>query len=137
MLQVPTYKFVLGCAMDDLMQKLIDNHPAVFKGEWPRGPSWLPAGWYPLCHDLCAEIERELTMEELEHLQVTQVKEKWGSLHFYCSGPRDHDIDLVVRRAEEASESICMVCGEQGKKYKDGWHRVMCAAHERRRRDGR
>lgn len=70
---------------------------------------------------------------------VLQVKEKFGGLRFYFSGP--YPMDDIVRAAERESYHTCEICGEHGveswmpeKVYKvttstsetSGWIRSLC-----------
>jgi hypothetical protein len=61
---------------------------------------------------------------------VDQVKEKFGTLHFYYSGGDDY-IRGLVHMAESISETTCEECGNQGKIRMDGWIRTLCEEHNR------
>jgi hypothetical protein len=58
---------------------------------------------------------------------VTQVKEKYGTLRFYC-GCSDR-IDHLVNLAERASSLTCEECGEAGQIRGQSWLYTACSAH--------
>lgn len=57
-------------------------------------------------------------------LAVVQVKEKFGTLRFYCGGTEA--IDKYVRLAERLSSVTCEDCGKLGKANDSGWIRTQC-----------
>jgi len=57
---------------------------------------------------------------------VVQVKEKFGTLRFYCGGTEA--IDKYVRLAERFSSVTCEDCGKLGKANDSGWIRTQCDA---------
>jgi len=61
-----------------------------------------------------------------KNVQVTQVKEKFGSLRFYVSSAPEWYFDLIDYY-EEKSETICEKCGESGKLRENmGWILTLC-----------
>ncbi len=59
--------------------------------------------------------------------RVGQVKEKFGTLRFYCGGTPA--IDRYVRLAERLSAITCDVCGKSGRlSSNNGWYRTLCKA---------
>jgi hypothetical protein len=59
-------------------------------------------------------------------LAVVQVKEKFGTLRFYCGGTEA--IGKYVRLAERLSSVTCEDCGKLGKANDSGWIRTQCDA---------
>lgn len=57
-------------------------------------------------------------------LAVQQVKEKFGTLRFYCGGTEA--IDKYIHMAERLSAITCESCGKPGKAYDSGWIRTLC-----------
>jgi hypothetical protein len=55
---------------------------------------------------------------------VQQVKEKLGTLRFYCPG--NDAIDRYVRLAERLSSVTCEDCGKRGTANDSGWIRTQC-----------
>lgn len=89
-------------------------------------------GWYRLIDNLCDCIQSylDLNHEDEPGVQVvaTQVKEKYGTLHFYYCGGNEF-IGGMVGFAEYLSASICEVCGELGQLGGGGWMRTVCDRH--------
>lgn len=86
-------------------------------------------GWFSILHKLSADIEkaaREVGLTpDSEHWPVaTQVKSKWGTLHYYCHA--GGYVDDLIDAAEELSAKTCEVCGKPGTLVKTGWHTVLC-----------
>jgi hypothetical protein len=65
---------------------------------------------------------------EVPHVEVQQVKEKFGGLRFYFSGG-DERIDGMVLMAEAIAERTCEVCGKPGRPREGGWIRTLCDEH--------
>ncbi|MGB0878889.1 MAG: hypothetical protein ACPGXI_17780 [Mycobacterium sp.] len=87
-------------------------------------------GWYRLVVDLDARLA-ELDPDYVVH----QVKEKFGTLRFYCSpnggpdSPAAESFDALVEEAQCASAAICERCGSPGALTKHGdWLKTLCAA---------
>jgi len=56
--------------------------------------------WKALLWHLCAAVENELIRagRPLEHFKIHQIKDKFGSLRFYCSVVgEDNELDRTVR----------------------------------------
>jgi hypothetical protein len=82
-------------------------------------------GWYKILEELCEKVK------DCPGFKFEQVKEKFGMLTIYYTGPdNEKDQQLVseaVREAEQKSSQICEVCGEKGKLYNDnGWLSTEC-----------
>lgn len=59
---------------------------------------------------------------------VDQVKEKFGTLRFYCGG--NDQIYKYVRLAENLSGRACEICGKNGKCGQvGGWYTTRCKEH--------
>lgn len=58
---------------------------------------------------------------------VSQVKEKYGTLRFYCSST--DRIDQLVNLAERCSALTCETCGKYGKMRGHSWLYVACDKH--------
>jgi len=55
---------------------------------------------------------------------VVQVKEKYGTLRFYC--PATPTIDKYIRLAERLSAVTCEDCGKPGQANESGWISTLC-----------
>lgn len=84
-------------------------------------------------------IDQYETHKTIEHREVSpvcaqvvalQVKEKFGTLRFYCSGG-DTFTDGVASMAEAMSARTCEECGNPGKISRSGWLRCLCNKHQR------
>lgn len=94
-------------------------------------------GWFDLLKDLITEIKLICNSEEYvaalslddkpSQLKVSQVKEKYGTLHFYTSYS-NNAIDAAIERAEKRSLVTCEFCGKEGKLKETGhrWYQTLC-----------
>lgn len=100
-------------------------------------------GWFNLIYNLSSAIEREalkLGVEQKSKKWPTalQVKEKFGTLRFYCAvGKRNSDgrgmlpsIYALIEDAGEKSAMVCQLCGRSAKWYQDGYLRTLCHSCE-------
>lgn len=79
-------------------------------------------GWFNILLDLMRELNA------LENVHVQAVKEKFGILRVYATGP--DEVSKAVRKAEGRSCVICEQCGDSGQLVSNhGWLRVTCVAH--------
>jgi hypothetical protein len=88
------------------------------------------AGWYPIL----ADLEAKLSTLDPDYT-VLQIKEKFGTLRFYCATEANDDdarrrFDELVRRAEQDSATTCERCGAPGvlNSTAGGWLKTLCAA---------
>ena len=65
----------------------------------------------------------------IRHIEVHQIKEKFGGLRFYYEGG-DGEVSGMVRMAECWAAYTCEVCGERGTRRAGGWIRTLCDKHE-------
>ena len=85
------------------------------------------AGWYGLLNELHESIERIAP-----GYTVSQVKEKFSSLRYYITLPKDvtpedaKEIYRLIDKAERKSETICETCGNPGKYCDFGWMKTLC-----------
>ena len=66
--------------------------------------------------------------------RVMQIKEKFGCLRFYYEPPAsgwDDELEEMVDRAEDASRSVCEMCGSPGVLRRNGsyWVKTVCKEH--------
>ena len=82
-------------------------------------------GWYGLIKNLIEEL-----IAVGWDKQITQVKEKFGSLRFYTGGLTDEQRE-IVRRYENLSTETCEKCGAKGKiESNHGWLSCVCEEHK-------
>lgn len=99
-------------------------------------------GWEPLIRKAAEKIEpriQQLIDEGRESEDVrftsTQVKEKFGTLHWYFSFS-DDVIDAAIKEAEETSHYVCELCGAEGEARNTSWVLTLCdECHEKRLQD--
>jgi len=104
----------------ELDRTLCNRYPAIFaERHAPATQSamgWgfmLDDGWYALLDLLCAALQRETNLRAAPQVVATQVKEKFGSLHFRVHAASDRQ-RVMIALAERASTRICEVCGKPG-----------------------
>jgi len=90
-------------------------------------------GWFKLIYQLCKDIQRVIDNtpdEALKDFQVVQVKEKFGSLRFYC-GAATSEIHDLIQEAEAKSSRVCELCGKRGSMSvsNSGWYKTLCPYH--------
>lgn len=83
--------------IDEVLQRLVDAHPLLFRGRLPLIPSYPPGGWSAILDRLCSDIETAIGAEACAQIEIKQIKQKFGSLRFYyrVGGQSDQHIDLV------------------------------------------
>lgn len=80
-------------------------------------------GWFPILERLFEALSK---LDKPEGFEITQVKEKYGSLIVYTNYSTD-EIDDLIEKAEAESLITCELCGQAGSMTKyGGWYRVLC-----------
>lgn len=109
--------------MDEFLQSIGGLENGIFDDRSPITDSYFMSvgpGWYPLIKELIEDLIA-LGWDK----QVTQVKEKYGTLRFYINGGTD-EIHDRIEKAEADSAHICEETGKPGKLRKDlGWIRTL------------
>ena len=120
----------------ELQNKLYDKYPKIFQQKdldmTKTCMCWgieTDDGWYWLLNQLCGNIQSYIDSNKhlnIEQVEATQVKEKFGSLNFYCQGG-DETIGGMICLAESMSYSICEHCGStENIKQTKGWIKTLC-----------
>ena len=89
----------------------------------------MDAGWRKAFGiQMCKEIKKELKKHKfLYKYRITQIKEKWGYLHWYDGGvPKDSKVWDIIHKYEEISAKTCVVCGKPATKMSTGWISPYC-----------
>lgn len=105
-------------------QKNYDLYASLTPEHLAAGSEWLRT---------CASPERQSArLAEIARLTAlvpvaSQVKEKFGTLHFYVEACTPDDRALISA-AEAMSAFVCEECGmtTDTKTYTDGWHKTLC-----------
>ena len=80
-------------------------------------------GWYPII----VKLDEQIAAIDPDY-QVMQVKEKYGTLRYYCTGDEAGVIFDLVNEAEQQSAVTCESCGAPGKMHERGyWLRTLCS----------
>lgn len=78
---------------------------------------------------LCKELRRQLIKEhKLFKYRITQIKEKWGYLHWYDFGGSSETFQ-ILQKYEHISYKTCKVCGKPATKLSGGWICPYCDEH--------
>lgn len=91
-----------------------------------------PHGWVELVLNLDSELSHILP-----DYTIAQVKEKFGGLRYYIESygvdPDDPRVEIakeLIAEAEEASKSMCQICGEEGHVHDARvWCATLCDDH--------
>ena len=65
-----------------------------------------------------------------QYFEVTQVKEKYGTLRFYTNWSTD-EMERFISVACKASHNTCEICGHWGKCNSFGWIVCLCDTHRK------
>ena len=77
---------------------------------------------------ICKEIKKELKKHKfLYKYRISQIKEKWGYLHWYDNGvPKDCNVYDIIHKYAELSYKTCGECGKPATKLSKGWIYPYC-----------
>jgi hypothetical protein len=79
-------------------------------------------GWRPLLTKLVEDI-----IKIAPETEITQIKEKFGTLRFYCAGDGGDEIYKLIERAEQESAKTCEHCGTKDSVTTEGgWLLTLC-----------
>lgn len=101
-------------------------------GEKVMGAGWgIGRGWLPIVE----ELDREIAEIDPDY-RINQIKEKFGGLRYYIELVTDDDeernhIHELVNEAEAKCDTICEICGEEGKISGKRWLKCRCKEHAR------
>lgn len=91
--------------------------------------SRVPANWDEERVDRIMQEGVQEPPKKVRHVEVHQIKEKFGGLRFYYEGG-DEQVYGMVRMAESWAAHTCETCGERGQLRHGGWIRTLCDKHE-------
>lgn len=91
------------------------------------------SGWFDLINELSNKLEKLIIKFKLEdndspealYPRASQVKEKFGKLHFYMTTETD-EMAEVIEEAEKKSTEICECCGKEGVILQASWLTCLC-----------
>lgn len=120
----------------DLERRLLEAYPELF----PDGLDPVPGngmrdgfrcgdGWFDLIDQLCSEIQWWISENRMPPVQVSQIKEKFGTLRFIFSGGNDVTFGMKDL-AEAMSACICEECGAPGRLREERNYKLtLCNSH--------
>jgi hypothetical protein len=120
-LHVPPDAGPYAQALEGILRRIPDG--------WGR---WIShdAGWYPIV----ATLDERLAALDPDYV-VHQVKEKFGTLRYYCAPSGEPSTELrntfcdTIVQAERTSAITCERCGGPGVLHRRGhWRKTLCAA---------
>ena len=86
----------------------------------------MPKGWNKAFGlKMAKEIKQWLKDHNITDYEVTDVKEKWGRLHWYDNGPTQLYGDVVVKY-EIMSVDLCVRCGKKASHVSRGYMLPFC-----------
>lgn len=93
----------------------------------------LDKGWrIRFGEEMCKEIRKALWKEgglkAIFGFRIEQIKEKYGSLRFYCH-PCYMSVMRIIDQYESLSERTCIVCGKPAEWISRGWVSPYCDEH--------
>lgn len=98
---------------------------AIYKSIIQRIKIWINSFCYFISPIIYKNVPCRCKGYEEYHATASQVKEKYGTLHFYTNGFTDK-MNELVNKAEVKSQKICEICGKPGKLRGGGWIQVLC-----------
>lgn len=88
----------------------------------------MPEGWRKSFGlKICEELKEILLKNNsLKEYRIIQIKEKFGTLRWYCNSS-DKEIRKVIDKYEKISEHTCIFCGKDNVDiFDDGWISPYC-----------
>ena len=87
-------------------------------------------GWRPIVTKLVDDI-----IKIAPNTHITQIKEKFGGLRFYCDGDGGDEIYKLIEKAEQQSLLTCERCGTVNNVTTEGdWILTLCGKCRKERR---
>ena len=85
-------------------------------------PGWRKAFGVQLCNELKTQLKKDHCLYKY---RITQIKEKWGYLHWYDNG-HSQAVRDVLSKYEDISWNTCIMCGKPATKITAGWISPYC-----------
>jgi hypothetical protein len=107
------------------VDEIIEKYPRLFPDGHPRCGFHIGAGWLPIVDKLFSDILSLCRSKCIRVPEVTQVKEKFGTLRIYVS-TNSPAIREMIDEVEAITYEICEDCGAPGRLRGEGWARTLC-----------
>ena len=85
-------------------------------------PGWRKAFGIQMCEEIRKQLKKE---GRLYSYRILQIKEKWGTLHWYDNGASD-ELWKIINKYENLSWDTCIRCGKPSTKITSGWISPYC-----------
>jgi len=87
----------------------------------------MPEGWrIAFGEQMCEELQRELEAAgRVDTYRITQIKEKFGWLHWYDYGGTV-ETDSIIHKYADISQRTCIKCGRPARFVTIGWISPYC-----------
>lgn len=111
----------------DVEQELAKKYPKLFANcANPQSPMTYGIecgdGWANIIRAVCATISNRGY-----DVVFDQIKEKFGGLRIYWSGPQNDAVKAIIETAERVAIQTCEMCGAPGQTHgSNGWFRTIC-----------
>ncbi len=114
------------------------TYQRALRAAYPRllgtAPIGIGDGWYSLARDMLDPLDEECrTMPEVERPTVEAIEQKYGSLRVHLTNSTP-ELEHILFKAEEQSETTCEKCGKPGLLRQDEmWWVTLCHVCARER----
>lgn len=105
-----------------------DDKPTYPFLQWGSWYGCIPKGWRKAFGiQLCVELKKALKRcNYLKKYRITDVKEKFGTLHIYDYGAPDRDVRDIINKYDYISARTCIECGRPARYFTTGWFSPYC-----------
>lgn len=90
------------------VQALVRQFPRLLRVDAQAADIWFPPGWLELMRQLCSQLDASLDDAQVARFEVTQVKEKFGTLRFYFAvdGRGSLNVDVLSAQGHQRFETV-------------------------------
>lgn len=110
------------------LEDLFNKYPKIFNKNYEYKINWysIPDTWIELVDNLCETIQQYIDHNDVQQVECTTLKEKFGSLRFYYTGGDDY-VSGMVWFAENLSTKLCIECkSTKNVQPTKGWISYLC-----------
>jgi hypothetical protein len=108
------------------LEELEKKYPKAFDSDWY---GWeCGDGWADIIEPIVSAINSHNQKSGKIQISPIQVKEKFGTLRFYCNSTTN-EIDDLIDLAENKSAVTCETCGKHGELISASWLYTACPDH--------
>lgn len=118
------WKFFWYKVLEWIDEQILDR--ILFISTWTEldamEPGWRKAFGIQMCEELKQQLKKD---HYLYKYRITQIKEKWGYLHWYDEGS-SREVQDIISKYENISWNTCIMCGKPATKITAGWISPYC-----------